>query len=123
MIGIAVLIAVQGAAPAAAGFDPAAAVARHRVRSSAEPSCRQAAPADEIIVCGRRDADRFRVPLTVPTPGDPRTVDALGERERLIAYPQQSCGTEAFLKGCGKVGVTASTRRGLVLEGERSLAP
>ena len=45
-----------------------------------------------------RTADRFRVPLvTPPAEGDPKAVDALGERERLLAVPQPACGTAAFL--------------------------
>ena len=43
---------------------------------------------DEIVVCAARTADRFRVPLvTPPAEGDPKAVDALGERERLLAVP------------------------------------
>lgn len=85
--------------------------------------CRTDADPDEIVVCAARTADRFRVPLVAPpVEGDPKAVDALGERERLLAVPQPACGTAAFLQGCGFVGVTASTRRGGSIGRARPLA-
>ncbi|KQN86804.1 hypothetical protein ASE90_05775 [Sphingomonas sp. Leaf67] len=101
----------------------AAMIARARSLTQVAQACRADADTDEIVVCARRNADRFRVPLsTPPADGDPRAVDALGERERLLAVPQPSCGTAAFLQGCGFVGVTASTRRGGSIAAPRPLA-
>ncbi len=101
----------------------AAMIARARSVTQVAQACRTDADPDEILVCAARNADRFRVPLTTaPADGDPRAVDALGERERLLAVPQPSCGTAAFLQGCGFVGVTASTRRGGSIGAPRPLA-
>lgn len=101
----------------------AAMIARARSVTQVAQACRTDADPDEILVCAARNADRFRVPLTTaPAAGDPRAVDALGERERLLAVPQPACGTGAFLQGCGFVGVTASTRRGGRFGAARPLA-
>lgn len=83
----------------------------HRKMTSTEPRCRQPA-GDEIIVCGRRDADRYRVPLIEHDAGDPRTETVMGQRERLQnkTTPCQQRG--AYLIGCGMVGVTVSTTIG-----------
>lgn len=101
----------------------AAMIARARGQTQVVQPCRTDADPDEILVCAARRADRFRVPLTTPpAEGDPRAVDALGERERLLAVPQPSCGTAAFLQGCGFVGVTGSTRKGGTIGRARPLA-
>lgn len=83
----------------------------HRKMTSVEPRCRQPA-GDEIIVCGRRDADRYRVPLSEHDPGDPRAETVMGQRERLQnkTTPCQQRG--AYLIGCGMVGVSVSTTIG-----------
>ncbi|MEH3041041.1 MAG: hypothetical protein PGN21_13335 [Sphingomonas paucimobilis] len=105
------------------GTAAAAMIARARTMTQVVQPCRSDADADEIVVCAARTADRFRVPLiAAPAEGDPRAVDALGERERLLAVPQPSCGTAAFLQGCGFVGVTASTRKGGSIGRARPLA-
>lgn len=91
----------------------AAMLARARTVTQVAQPCRTDADPDEILVCAGRRADRYRVPLsTPPIAGDPKAVDALGERERLLAVPQPACGTAAFLQGCGFVGVTMTTRGG-----------
>ncbi len=101
----------------------AAAVARARAATRIDTPCREGAAPDEIVVCAARNADRYRVPLvTGPAPGDPRAVDALGERERLLVVPQLPCGVGAFLQGCGSVGVSASTRGGVKPGTQRPLA-
>ncbi len=80
-------------------------------RTAVEPRCRQAA-GDEIIVCGRRKADKYRLPLIEYDPGDPRAETLMGERERLQnkTTPCQQRGP--YLVGCGMVGVTISTTIG-----------
>jgi hypothetical protein len=80
-------------------------------RTSVEPRCKQAA-GDEIIVCGRREADRYRVPLIERDAGDPRGETLMGERERIQnrTTPCQQRGP--YLVGCGMVGVTVSTTIG-----------
>ncbi len=88
-----------------------AALEAHRQMTSVEPRCRQPV-GDEIMVCGRRDADRYRVPLIEHDPGDPRTETVMGQRERLQnkTTPCQQRGP--YLIGCGMVGVSVSTTIG-----------
>ena len=83
----------------------------YQQRTTVEPRCRQAA-GDEIVVCGRREADRYRVPLIERDPGDPRGETLMGERERIQnkTTPCQQRGP--YLVGCGMVGVTVSTTIG-----------
>lgn len=111
------------AAMAQDGGAASAMITRARSLTQVVQPCRTDAEPDEIVVCATRTADRFRVPLvTPPAEGDPKAVDALGERERLLAVPQPACGTAAFLQGCGFVGVTASTRKGGSIGRARPLA-
>lgn len=100
-----------------------AAIDRARAATTAEIPCHADPDEDEIVICARRDADRFRAPIVTVTPGDPRAVDAWGERHRLLAVPQLPCGIGAFLSGCGSVGVSASTRTGVSTGQLRPLAP
>ena len=66
----------------------------------------------EITVCGRRMADRWRVPFVGFAPGDPRGESVSGERVRLQhqTTPLQDHGP--FLIGGGSVGVHVSTSIG-----------
>lgn len=96
-------------------------MANYHDRVRADVQCRAAAE-DEIMVCSRREADQYRVPLvassnvrnSVPL----RTADLTKDHSRL------PCGQGAFIAQCGPgFGVTVSTdgrRIGLV---ERELAP
>lgn len=102
---MAALIAVSAPAAAAEPIDI------YLEKTSVEPRC-TAAGGDEIIVCGRRDADRYRVPFLVPTPGDPRIVDVPAERARLIAVQSGCEQMGAMPYGCGAVGISVSTKLG-----------
>jgi hypothetical protein len=104
---LALLVPLALAAPAAAA-DP---MDDYLELTSAEPHCRQPT-GDEIMVCGRRDADRYRVPFIVPTPGDPRTRGVPEERALLIAERSPCDSKGPFLVGCGAVGITMSTKIG-----------
>lgn len=115
---LAVLIPLALAAPAAAG-DPMVA---YLELTSAEPHCRQAA-GEEIMVCGRRDADRYRVPFLTTTPGDPKTRGVPEERAMLIAERTPCEALGPFLVGCGAVGFTVSTKIGGGKVEYRPLAP
>lgn len=115
---LAVLIPLTLAAPAAAA-DP---IDTYRDMTSVAPRCRQAT-GDEIMVCGRRDADRYRVPFIVPTPGDPKTRGVPEERALLIAGQSPCKSNGPFLVGCGAVGVNVSTKIGGGKVEYRPLAP
>jgi hypothetical protein len=91
-------------------------------RTSAEPRCR-AAQGDEIMVCGRREADRYRVPFLVPTPGDPKRLGVLEERAMWTREPPPCEQHGPYLIGCGAVGVTVSTKLGTGKIEYRPLAP
>lgn len=75
-----------------------------------EPRCSRPASDREIIVCGNRRADRWRVPFIGYAMGDPRGESVEGERNRLASEPPRKCGNEAFLRNCGMVGLSVSTR-------------
>ena len=63
----------------------------------------------EIVVCGRRAADKWRVPMIQYDAGDPRAETVSGERNRLASAPKLKCGVGAILAGCGMAGVSVST--------------
>jgi hypothetical protein len=85
----------------------------YRKLTSVDPPCNRTPKDDEIVVCARRDADRYRLPLTgIFEAGDPKAESLMGERQRLqnITTPCQQQGP--FLVGCGMVGVSVSTAIG-----------
>lgn len=89
-----------------------AGVAVYRERTRADVACRAPSDSDEVIVCGRRDADKYRVPFLVYEAGDRRHLGVPAERNALI-HDQTPCESRGpFLIGCGAVGVGASTRFG-----------
>lgn len=114
VFNLAVMLASSGAALAGAptvDTGTLAALDMHKKLTSVEPRCRQAA-GDEIVVCGRRDADRYRVPLIEREAGDPRGETLMGQRER-IQHKTNPCQQRGpYLVGCGMVGVTVSTTIG-----------
>jgi hypothetical protein len=77
-----------------------------------------------VTVCGRRAADRFRVPFTGYEPGDPRAQTVAGERQRLLNRTNACQDRRAIMVDCGFVGAhfTAGGRSGPRLSG-RELAP
>ena len=101
---------------------PPDAVATYDRMTRIEPRC-QAPAGQDILVCARRGADRYRVPFLVPTPGDPRNLGPHGERAALLyrASPCEESGP--FLIGCGMAGVTVSTNLGTGRVERRPLAP
>ena len=98
-------------------------LARERALTRATVQCTAPADADEVTVCGRRQADRYRVPLIEIDPDDPAHEAVAAERERLLARTTTCREHSLFQVGCGMAGVTVSTRHGLVPGGERPLAP
>jgi hypothetical protein len=103
-----VLAALSQPGFAAEENDAEAVMTRYQLATAVDPHCRQSVAADQILVCGRRNADRYRVPLIEHKAGDPRIEGLPGERVRLqhITTPCQDHGP--FLIGCGAVGVQAS---------------
>jgi hypothetical protein len=100
------------AAPAVAQERPA--LRTYLAMTQVEPRCSAPHAGNEIVVCGRRRADRWRVPFVGYEPGDPRNERVSGERNRLASEPRPPCGTVAFLanSSCGMVGVSASVGTG-----------
>jgi len=113
-------LAAALAAPAVAETDP---IETYLDLTSAQPRCKGAAGAD-IVVCGRREADKYRVPFSSPPPpGSPKVVDVPAERARLIATETPCEQMGPYLIGCGMVGVTLSTKIGSGKIEYRPIAP
>ena len=98
------------------------AMARYRDRTRATVEC-NAGRTDDVLVCGRREADRFRLPLVQLDLDNPKNEPVLVVRDRLLARTNICTEKSTFLVGCGKVGVTVSTRTGLTGDGKRPIAP
>ena len=77
----------------------------------------------DITVCGRRRADRFRVPFVVHDPGDPKYQPVIVERDRLLNRTNPVKELSPFLVGGGMTGVTVSSRSGVGGATGRKLAP
>jgi hypothetical protein len=68
---------------------------------------------DQIVVCGRRAADKWRVPFIGYAPGDPSGDTVSTERNRLVKAPKLPCGQGAIIANCGSgVGISTATRFG-----------
>jgi len=92
-----------------AGADDA--MASYRARTAAEHRCVIDPDATDVTVCGRRRADRFRVPFT-GGPNENRTDDVPFERAAMLHRTTPIDDLSPFLVGGGMVGITASTRDG-----------
>jgi hypothetical protein len=105
-----------------AGQSAAGMIAVYEDKTRGDARC--AAPAgNDVVVCGRRTADRYRVPLIEHDAGDPYHEGVPAERERLLARTNNCQEHSTFLVGCGMAGVSVSSSHGVTLEGERPLAP
>jgi hypothetical protein len=99
------------AAPATAqSLTAETALMTYSERMATRPNCKRARAANEITVCGRRDADKYRVPLIVYDAGDLRAEGLWGERARIQHQTTPCQGNGPFLVGCGSVGVSVSTK-------------
>ena len=102
------------AIPFTAEAQQSPAIARYEAMTSVVVrNCRTPKNDREIVVCGRRQGDRYRVPFIGYEPGDPRGESISGERNRLASAPAPKCGLGAVLANCGSVGVTVGTRIGV----------
>lgn len=79
-------------------------------QTATRPDCRRRQSGNEILVCGKREADRYRLPLIIKVKGDPRGDDLSAERERLQHITTPCQDNSVFLVGCGFAGVTVSMR-------------
>ncbi len=79
-----------------------------KARMAAEQPCIQSADATDITVCGRRRADRFRVPLVVHDPGDPAYESVRDERTRLLHRTSPLDDLGPFQVGGGMAGVSVT---------------
>lgn len=93
-----------------------------RRMTAAEGRCVVDPDSTDITICGLRQADRFRVPFTGYDAGDRRGEAPMAERDRLMAGAALGCGQGAFAVGCGSVGMTVSSSRGVMTGGTRPLA-
>jgi len=109
---------------AAAASSDAALLAAYRAKTRAEVRCDATASSSEILVCGRRNADRYRVPFVTITPGDPAHEGVPQERYRLQARTTPCQDRGPFLVGCGSVGIGLKAGGGKTrVGGLRQLAP
>ena len=104
-----VLLSVM-ALPAAAEQSPL--LARYEALTAVSPRCSAPQPGREILVCGRRRADRWRVPYLLKEAGDPSIQDVWDERNALLPTRTPCQDHSIFLVGCGK-GVGFSATLGL----------
>jgi len=100
------------------------AIKEYREKTRADVPCTRTADDNEIVVCARRDADHYRVPLITSSAGR----EASGQRLNYLLSSDAAgfvpCGKGAFMVRCGSVGV------GVTVDGgggarmsERPLAP
>ena len=97
-----------------------AAMANYREKTRAEVPCRRPDGDAEVVVCARRQADRYRVPLVSSSGSGP--LDA--REKRLVGQRiEPECGQGAFMARCGAVSVGVSVSAAGVRYAQRPLAP
>jgi hypothetical protein len=89
-----------------------ATIRNYLAMTQVEPRCSAPRAAGEIVVCGRRRADRWRVPYLLKEDGDPSIQNVSAERNGLIPTTTPCQDRSIFLVGCGKVGLSVSTAIG-----------
>ena len=102
--------------------EPSALIARVRALTAVERRCPVDRNSTDVTVCGRRNADRFRVPLL---PDRDSTVNnAAAERTALLHRTNPIQDLSPFLVGGGFAGVTATVGSGKTsVGGARPMAP
>ena len=90
----------------ALALDAAATLATYREMTRAERGCPVVRDSTDVTVCGLRTADRFRVPLLEPDPGNPLHETVAKERQRYLARTNNCREKSTFLVGCGSAGLT-----------------
>ena len=121
-----IMLLLAGPEPETAGAASADRVfANYRRLTTVAVRCPERSQPDEVVVCGRRRADRYRLPFEPdPVPGDPRREGVHAERERLQGKKNNCAEKSAFLVGCGMAGVSVTVNsRGARAGGLRELSP
>jgi len=100
------------------------AIKEYREKTRADVPCSRTADDNEIVVCARRDADHYRVPLITSSAGR----EASGQRLNYLLSSDAAgfvpCGKGAFMVHCGSVGVGMTVDSGgRARLSERPLAP
>lgn len=95
---------------------------RYRTLTRADVPCIGSEGDADIVVCGRRAADDYRVPFVVPAESDrDRPLDYA---ERLLDGGTNTCGiTTRTFSNCGMVGVSVRAGFDGKVTRERPLAP
>ena len=81
------------------------AMTNYRTMTRGDVPCHRPGNDDEIVVCGAREADKYRVPFVSAS-----RRDSVPARTAYLTtdFSQPSCGTGAFLRNCGAVGVSTT---------------
>lgn len=82
-----------------------AAMGKYRALTTVEPGCKRGAQGDEVVICARRQADKYRVPLAVSYDGDELPDKRVA---KLLDTAPPPCGEGAFTVKCGAVGVSTT---------------
>lgn len=100
-----------------------AAVTRYRTLTRGDVPCHRPGNEEEIVVCGNRKADKYRVPFV--SAGNVSNSVPLRTSTLTKDYQRLDCGQSAFTAQCGSmfgvsVGINADGSVGMV---KRELAP
>ncbi|MCD2323196.1 hypothetical protein LQ953_04090 [Sphingomonas sp. IC-56] len=82
-----------------------AAMSSYRELTRVEPACKRSTQGDEVVICARRQADRYRVPLATSYGGDELPDKRVA---KLLDTAPPPCGQGAFTVKCGAVGVSTT---------------
>ena len=110
---------------AAAHTDTDRLLSGYRRATQVAVRCAERAEPDEVVVCGRRRTDRYRLPFIERGDGGSRIDPTPAQREALLVPPSKCEELSPFLVGCGSVGIgmTLSSDGKRRIVGLRELAP
>jgi hypothetical protein len=113
MSRIALVTLIFISTPTMAAPNVSGVITTYETMTRIEPRCAAPRAGNEIVVCGRRRADRWRVPYLLKEAGDPSIQNVSAERNGLIPTTTPCREHSIFLVGCGKgVGIGVSTAIG-----------
>ena len=106
VLKLALIVGLSSAGPAAAAQEMSADSAMERYRTlfkTPKAECERGSVADEVIVCGRRTRDPYRLPLPVePVPGA-RVAGEAPDQVEASEVGSERCSTIGPMGGCGSV--------------------